>query len=125
MIHLDTNFLIMSLAAGTPQDVRLRALLSAGERVQVDAVVWSEFLCGPLTVDQLGTAQAIVPHVEAFTAQDSERAAELFNVGGRRRGSLTDCMIAAVCLRLGASLATSNVGDLRPFEGAGLRIVTG
>jgi predicted nucleic acid-binding protein len=123
MIHLDTNFLILSLVSGSPQDSRLRAWLIANEAVQVDAIVWAEFLCGPLTHAQLGAAQAFLPRVESFLPEDAGRTATLFNDAGRRRGSLTDCMIAAICLRLGASLATSNVADFKPFERSGLQII--
>lgn len=123
MIHLDTNALITSLIAGTPQHVQVRAWLAAGEALHVDAVVWAEFLCGPLTPQQLAAAIAFLPTPEPFLSVDAERAASLFNVAGRRRGSLTDCMIAAVCPRVGASLATSNVTDFRPFAPAGLQVV--
>ena len=91
--------------------------------MSVASVVWAEFLCGPLTPQQLATAQAFLPRPEPFIAEDAERAAVLFNTAGRKRGSLADCMIAAVCLRIGATLATSNVADFRPFAPAGLQVI--
>ena len=48
MIHLDTSFLIRALAAGTPEDVRIRQWLAAGEALGVSSLAWCEFLCGPL-----------------------------------------------------------------------------
>jgi predicted nucleic acid-binding protein len=58
-----------------------------------------------------------------FTADDSAGTARLFNLAGRRRGSFTDCMIAAVALRVGASMATANPDDFGDFEAVGLEIV--
>ncbi len=59
-----------------------------------------------------------------FTADDSAGTARLFNLAGRRRGSFTDCMVAAVALRVGASMATTNPADFDRFEAVGLEIVT-
>jgi predicted nucleic acid-binding protein len=123
MVHLDTNFLILAMAAGSPHDAQLRTWINSGEAVSLDAIVWAEFACGPVTAAQLDAARAFVPSPQPFLAEDALRAAALFNDSGRRRGSLIDCMIAAVCLRLDASLATSNVQDFKPFERSGLRII--
>ena len=58
-----------------------------------------------------------------FVAADASPCADLFNLGGRRRGSLLDCMIAAVAVCADAALATTNPGDFRRFQTAGLRVV--
>src|SRR4051812_28549406 len=108
MIHLDTNYLIPAMAPGTPQDSRLRTWLAGGKSVNVSTVAWAEFHCGPLTAAQSHLATALFPAPEPLLAADSVRAAELFNQTGRRRGSLADCMIAAVAIRAGATLATEN-----------------
>jgi predicted nucleic acid-binding protein len=60
---------------------------------------------------------------EPFVAGDALVAARLFNLGGRGRGSLMDCMIAAVAIRVGAELATPNTTDFRRFVAAGLTLV--
>jgi predicted nucleic acid-binding protein len=123
MIHLDTNFVVRSLIPGTTQDTQLRTWLAAGEVIRVDAIVWAEFLCGPLAPGVRSAAEAFITHVEPLNFDDAARAAELFNLGGRRRGSLADCMIAAICLRRGAALATANIADFQSFANEGLRII--
>jgi hypothetical protein len=90
MTFLDTNFLVFALVPGTAEDQRLRALISGGETINISAVAWTEFLCGPVAPDQLKLAEALFPTPEAFLSQDSVRAANLFNGTGRGRGSLAD-----------------------------------
>jgi predicted nucleic acid-binding protein len=82
-------------------------------------------LCGPVGDHELETVPAMLHEIAAYTAIDSETAAQLFNLGGRRRGTLADCMIAAVAIRAGAALATSNAKDFERFAPHGLTIVEG
>lgn len=124
MIVLDTNFLITGLVPGSAQDVRLREWLCAGETLQVNVIVWAEFLCGPVTPDHIRMATQLFPHPEVLLPEDAVRGAQLYNATGRRRGSLADCLIAATCLRLNAAIATDNVADFRPFEPLGLRVIS-
>ena len=123
MIHLDTGFLINALHRGSAEDRQLRRWLGQGEGVGISAVSWTEFLCGPVTPDHLEVALRVVDEPVALLATDAAVAARLFNFGGRRRGSLNDCMIAAIALRVRASLATTNAGDFRRFQPAGLHVV--
>jgi predicted nucleic acid-binding protein len=123
MIHLDTSFLIASLTPGTPENQRVSAWLAAGEHVALSVIAWAEFLCGPVTPQQTALAVAAFPDPAALLREDAARAAELFNATGRRRGSLADCLIAATCLRLGASIATNNLDDFQRFEAMGLRVL--
>jgi predicted nucleic acid-binding protein len=97
---------VFALSPGTAEDQRLRVLLLANETVNVSSIVWAEFLCGPVTSAHVSLASALFPAPDPFTAEDAVRAAELFNGTGRRRGSLADCMVAAVSLRVNAPLAT-------------------
>ncbi len=124
MILLDTNFLVMALVPGSAQDVRLRQWLHEGESLAVNVIVWAEFLCGPVTADQTRLACQLFPRPEILLPEDAVRGAELYNATGRRRGSLADCLIAATCLRLSAAIATDNLADFRPFEAAGLRLIS-
>ena len=119
MTHLDTNFLIASLTPATAESRRVSEWLSAGETVGLSVIAWAEFLCGPVSPQQTVLASAAFPDPVALTAQDAARAAELLNATGRRRGSLADCLIAATCLRLGASIATNNTQDFQRFAPMG------
>jgi predicted nucleic acid-binding protein len=123
MIHLDTNYLIRSLVAGTPQAAQVDAWIVAGETISMCAMAWAEFLCGPLTPAQSAAALAILSPIEPVTAVDATLTADLFNKAGRRRGSLADCVIAAVAIRSGASLATENRRDFNPFVSEGLKLI--
>lgn len=124
MIHLDTGFLINALRRGSAEDRRLRAWLTQGEPIGISTVSWTEFLCGPVDADAVELAARVVDEPVALLASDAGVAAKLFNLAGRRRGSLNDCMIAATALRIDASIATTNLADFRRFEPAGLRMAT-
>ena len=123
MIHLDTSFLIRALVRGSAEDLHLREWLRSETPIAISAIGWAEFLRGPVEGRQVEVATRIVTERVPFLAEDAVRAARLFNLSGRRRGSLTDCMIAATALRAGASLATANPSDFRGLEAAGLRTV--
>ena len=122
MIHLDTNFLIGAMTAGSPQDKQLREWSLAGEVVNIDALAWTEFLCGPVRGEHVQLAQTLFPTPEPYLPSDAVRAANLYNQTGRRRGTLVDCMIAACAIRSGARLATANLDDFRPFRALGLQL---
>jgi predicted nucleic acid-binding protein len=122
MIHLDTCFLIRALVPGTDADRRLREWLSEGRQICMDSIAWTEFLCGPLESGQRALAERIVNERVDYSEQDAQKAAEIFDVSGRRRGTLADCMIAAVASRRGAALATLNSQDFQRFEALGLRL---
>jgi len=122
LIHLDTSFLIRALVPRSAQDRKLRKWLSEGASVGIGAVVWAEFLCGPVEPSQAALATRFLGEPMSFTAEDAELSARLFNLSGRRRGSLMDCMVAATALRLDATLATANVIDFIRFEPEGLKV---
>ena len=122
-IHLDTSFLIRALIPDSPENHKLREWIRAGDTIVVSAVAWAEFRCGPLTADDLQLAARIVGPPQAFTSRHAVISARLFNASGRRRGTMMDCMIAAVALGAGSQLATANEGDFARFTEQGLRLV--
>jgi predicted nucleic acid-binding protein len=58
-----------------------------------------------------------------FTRDQAETASRLFHYTGRRRGSHTDCMIAAAAMSHGVSVATRNISGFERFTKHGLKLV--
>jgi predicted nucleic acid-binding protein len=122
LIHLDTNFLV-DIGAAKPATVRrVEEWLRDDFTIQVSAIAWSEYLCGPLLDFELALARALVHSVDAFIEEHATLAGELFNLTGRRQRSHTDCMIAAHAIRREAALATNNMAYFRPFKKFGLQL---
>ena len=120
MIHLDTSFLIRALVRASSEDRQLRRWVGRDESLAISAVAWGEFMCGPLLLGAESLARAVVSEIVPIGAAESERAAALYNLGGRRRGSLMDCFVAACAIESRASLATANGADFARFAAAGL-----
>lgn len=123
MIHLDTGFLIKALVRNSAEDLKLRHWLRLRTQVGISCIAWAEFLCGPVETSGVDLAARIIQDRVPFVDEDAVTAARLFNLSGRRRGTLIDCMIAAVTIRSGASLATTNLEDFRRLQSAGLEVV--
>jgi predicted nucleic acid-binding protein len=123
VILLDTSFLILALVHDSAEDCALRGWLQDRTPLAVSAIAWSEFLCGPLEPQEFELARRLLDDVLPFTADESAIAADLFNHSGRRRGSLIDCMVAAVAMSHDAPLATSNPADFERMEVRGLRVI--
>jgi predicted nucleic acid-binding protein len=122
VIHFDTSFLIAATLAGSPAHTRVQAWSAAGESFGISVIAWSEFLCGPLDSTTEAMARQLFPQPVPFLVEDGVTAARLFNQTGRRSRSLADCMIAAVAMRCGASLATMNRDDFQPLARLGLAV---
>lgn len=122
-IQLDTGFLIRTLIRRTAEESALRSLLTAQTALGISTVAWAEFLCGPLTPDAVRQARLLIGQPLPFTEADAEMAAQLFNRGGRRRGTLADCMVAAAAIRDQSVLATTNRKDFERFQTEGLKIL--
>ena len=103
VILLDTSFLIARCRRAPPRTRRLREWLRADEELGMSAIAWAEFLCGPIEREQVDLAARVVPRRVRLRRGGRQRSPRgLFNDAGRRRGSLTDCMIAATALRIDA-----------------------
>ena len=89
--HLDNNFLIDALVPGSTQEAQLVSWLGTGETLGISAIAWGEFLCGPLSPAAEAFARSLFPGAEALERADAEKAAELFNLTGRRSRSYMDC----------------------------------
>ncbi len=124
MIHLDTNLLIDLVTIGSPHIAVIRGWLEKGEKLAVCAIAWSEFLNGPHTKQQKDAVHAIVEgRVLDFTAKEAEQASRLFHYTGRKRGSHSDCMIAACAMTHGVQVATRNIKDFEKFVPHGLKLL--
>ena len=122
MIHLDTSFLIRVFVAGSLEDKSLRRWLRTGETVRISSVAWAEFLCGPVSNAIAEDVAELFGEPVPFEGMDATLAAQLYNLTGRRRGSMIDCMIAAIALRNAAALATGNAAGFRRFAQTGLQL---
>jgi predicted nucleic acid-binding protein len=125
MIHLDTNYLIGLIVKGSRQALELDAWLAAGESLAVSAIVWTEFLNGPVTPLEVSRAQSVLQsRIIPFGQPEAVTAAELFNKTGRRRGSRFDCLIAATAAVAQAEIATVNQSDFKPFTFHGVKLAS-
>lgn len=109
--------------AGSAAHVKSRVWTQASEACNASSIAWAEFLCGPLDAPAEAIVRLIFPPPEPFLPADAVPAARLFNQTGRHSRSLADCMIAAVALRCGAKLTTSNTADIQPFLVPGLILI--
>lgn len=122
MIHLDTSFLIRALVPGSAEGKALLGWMRSGDQIALSAVAWAEFACGPVSPTVVDHARTLFGEPVPFDGARADLAAVLCNASGRRRGSLADCMVAAVAVRAEAALATVNKGDFGRFSAAGLTL---
>ncbi len=118
-VHLDTSFLVRALQEGSPESARMLQWLESGRPVAMSTVAWTEFLCGPVTGDECAAVLRVIEEPLPLLARHGELAARLFNRTGRRRGTLADCLIAAVAIDAKAPIATADHGFAR-FADEGL-----
>jgi predicted nucleic acid-binding protein len=123
MICLDANYLIRGLMLGSPEAKAIIAWYRAGEKMSTSSIAWYEFLCGPVSKEQIQTmrlflAGGIIPFREIH-AQESAR---LFNRVNRICRLRVDTMIAATAMVEQSELATKNHADFQLFAPLGLRL---
>jgi predicted nucleic acid-binding protein len=121
--HLDTNFLI-ALSCGEESSIhRAQKWLSTGKGLAVSAVVWTEFLTGPLEEEQIGRMKTLIDEIIPFDEKQAVLAADLFNHAGRAKALRMDAMIAAAAIATKSPLATENFADMKRFVSAGLKLL--
>nr|MDQ3960743.1 hypothetical protein [Pseudomonadota bacterium] len=98
MIHLNTSFLIHALVPEIPRPTG-NSENGCVVEFRLESVRLSGQSCGPVKAHEIELAARINPEQVSFVAEDAELSARLFNLGGRRRGSMGDCMIAATTMR--------------------------
>lgn len=123
MIHLDTNFLIGSVTSPSPYKEQILTWLGAGEIFAISALAWSEFMNGPVDVKDVQTARILLDgRIISLGLDEAEMASRLFNLTGRKRGTQSDCFIAATAICASAPLATRNHKHFLPLVAEGLRL---
>lgn len=123
MICLDTNVLIMGLVAGSGEANRILGWHDAGERFCAPAIVWYEFMCGPVDGEQIAAIRHLIAEIVTFDDVLAEESARLFNAVGRLRHIRIDTMIAATAIAKGIPLATGNREHFAQFTAHGLRLM--
>ena len=111
MILADTSAWVEFLrATGSPAHLRLRDLIAGdGELVTTD-VVMMELLAGATTQDGVVQLRRLLLRFQLLPVEglaDYEAAADLYRrcrAGGETVRKLTDCLIAVVAIRSGATL---------------------
>ncbi|MDB6133025.1 MAG: Ribonuclease VapC [Verrucomicrobiales bacterium] len=123
MIHLDANVLINLSKAGSTVAAKVGMWIRAGERLGTAAPSWQEYVTGPVTPVEIAKAVLVLQGgILPYDKAQAEKAAEFFNLTGRRRTVKFDCMIAAAAVVANATLATSNGADFLMFVPFGLKL---
>lgn len=122
-IHFDTNALIaLPLWVRADHPVILR--VQNGTPAAASALVWYEFVCGPVSDEHKQLARALLAgRIEPVTERAAEIAGQLYNASGRIRRTRTDALIAACAINAGAEFATLNREDFAPFVEFGLALL--
>jgi predicted nucleic acid-binding protein len=122
MIHLDTSVLVDAFTSQARSAPDVRALLEAGEILNISAIVLFEWLRGPRRQEELVLADAMLPRdrVAPFGQAEAEVAARLYTRLRRARGREIDLAIASCALTKQAKLWTLNRADFADIPGLAL-----
>jgi predicted nucleic acid-binding protein len=111
VILADTSAWVEYLrATGSPTHLRLRDLIAGDGELATTEVVAMELLAGAAAAEDVTRLRRLLGRFELLPVEglaDYEAAAELYRrcrAGGETVRKLTDCLIAAVALRHGATL---------------------
>lgn len=111
MILADTSAWVEFLrATGSPIHRRLRDLIAGDGDLATTDVVMMELLAGPTTQDEMARLRRLLLRFQLLPVEglaDYEAAADLYRrcrAGGETVRKLTDCLIAVVAIRNGATL---------------------
>jgi predicted nucleic acid-binding protein len=111
VILADTSAWVEYLrATGSPVHLRLRKLIADEGELATTEVVVMELLAGESSPEGVGRLRRLLGRFDVLSVEglaDYEAAAELYRrcrAGGETVRNLTDCLIAAVAVRTGATL---------------------
>jgi len=111
VILADTSAWVEFLrATGSPIHLRLRDLIAGDGDLATTDVVMMELLAGPTTQDEMARLRRLLLRFQLLPVEglaDYEAAADLYRrcrAGGETVRTLTDCLIAVVAIRNGATL---------------------
>jgi predicted nucleic acid-binding protein len=116
VILADTSAWVEYLrATGSPAHVRLRELIAGQGELATTEVVVMELLAGAAAQEEVARLRRLLGRFELLPVEglaDYEAAADLYRrcrAGGEIVRKLTDCLIAAVAMRHGATLLHRDV----------------
>jgi len=120
---LDTNVLIALSDPLHPLFRKTEAAMRTGFQACTSSICWHEYVRGPLLEeDRARVLRVIESRVLPLDRLEAEKAADLYNNTGRRKGSTADCLIAAVAIQRSAILLSANRDDFSRFVPHGLRV---
>lgn len=117
-LHLDTDFLVFALAQDGPERARLREAAASEAVLEISAIAWYEFCCGPRTPDEVSAARQLFGEdgVVPFTRDLAERAGEQFRRLGSPRRRAADIAVGTTAVDQGALLLSRNTRDFSDID---------